>query len=342
MKTIGVIAELNPLHDGHKYLLKKIKSKYPNSVLIVAMSGNVVQRGGIAIESKFERARKVLNEGVDIVLEIPSYYSLSSADFFAKEGVKLLEKFGVNRLIFGSESNDPIMLKKYAKKILAKEKKIPKIMKKEGISYSSAIETIIKTRLKMNDLLAVSYLKSIFDLNVKMDIEIVKRIGSFKSATELRNEMYSSGLINRENYFDERKLFKLVLFSLINSNKENSVINYINNSINKEEMKFNSLEELIDELANKIYTKSRLRREIFLNFFGLEKSKYSRIRVLSSSLKGNDYLKRLRNKKIYTTNFIDEFKNEIKISRILDIVYKNQERLEIEGLNFKSSEEKQI
>ena len=95
MITAGIIAEYNPLHSGHKYHIESTRKETGADYVIVAMSGNFVQRGAPAMIDKFSRARSALTAGADLVVQIPPFYSLSSAEFFAKGGVSALVNTGV-------------------------------------------------------------------------------------------------------------------------------------------------------------------------------------------------------------------------------------------------------
>lgn len=100
MTTTGIIAEFNPFHNGHKYLLEQAQG-----VKIVAMSGNFVQRGEPAIVDKWTRAEMALRNGADLVVELPFLVAVQSADYFAQGAVDILERLGVDKLAFGTEEN---------------------------------------------------------------------------------------------------------------------------------------------------------------------------------------------------------------------------------------------
>ena len=102
MNTIGIIAEYNPFHKGHAHQLQELRRKYPNSALLVVMSGDFVQRGTPAIFSKFHRAQWAVMGGADIVFELPSMFAVSSAEYFAAGGVRLLHTLGCEAISFGS------------------------------------------------------------------------------------------------------------------------------------------------------------------------------------------------------------------------------------------------
>ena len=107
MKVVGIIAEYNPFHKGHQYQIEQLREKTGADYVIVAMSGNFLQRGVPALCDKFSRTRMALLNGADLVLEIPTIWATASAEYFAKGGVELLNKTGVvTHLGFGAESND--------------------------------------------------------------------------------------------------------------------------------------------------------------------------------------------------------------------------------------------
>ena len=112
MESIGIIAEYNPFHNGHLYHLEKIKEKYPAAVIVLVMSGNFTERGEVSLLDKWTKAEIALKAGIDLVIELPFPFATQSADFFSYGAITILEKLGVERVIFGSESNsiDDLML----------------------------------------------------------------------------------------------------------------------------------------------------------------------------------------------------------------------------------------
>lgn len=104
MKSIGVIAEYNPFHNGHAYQLAHIRQQLSADVIVVVMSGNFLQRGEPAAYDKWTRATWALQSGADLVIELPVAYSVQSADYFAQGGIQILEALGVAGINFGVES----------------------------------------------------------------------------------------------------------------------------------------------------------------------------------------------------------------------------------------------
>ena len=107
MKTVGIIAEFNPFHEGHKHLIEKCKENLGADRVVIVMSGDFVQRGAPAIVDKYARAKMALRSGADLVLELPVYYSTGSAEYFAQGAVSILNSLGcIDYLCFGSEHAD--------------------------------------------------------------------------------------------------------------------------------------------------------------------------------------------------------------------------------------------
>ena len=120
-KVAGVVSEFNPFHKGHEYLLQGIRQDLKADYIVTVMSGDFVQRGEPAFFSKFERAEKAVNKGIDLVLQLPVLYSLASSEYFAYGAIKILEELSfVDILVFGSESYDLESLKKEKKKSIKK------------------------------------------------------------------------------------------------------------------------------------------------------------------------------------------------------------------------------
>jgi len=137
MKIAAVIAEYNPFHNGHLYQLNKIRKEHGADRIIVVMSGDFAQRGIPTIVDKHIRARMALECGADLVLELPVYYALGSAEYFAQGAVALLDKLGVVDILhFGSEAGDISLLNRCAS-----------ILAKEPAEYSIALKAYLQPQL---------------------------------------------------------------------------------------------------------------------------------------------------------------------------------------------------
>ncbi len=213
MNIYGIIAEFNPFHNGHKYLLDKAKES-SDSAAVVVMSGNFIQRGEPAILEKHQRAKAALMCGADLIIELPVAFSVSGAQTFARGGVKLLSSLGsVNTLLFGSESGDTSRLSKTAE-ILNDSKVHNKIYElvKTGVTFAAAREGAVRNIyggdcadvLKYpNDNLAVEYICALNALRSKIKPEAVRRKGvshdalqtdgGFASASFIREKIMNGG-----------------------------------------------------------------------------------------------------------------------------------------------------
>ena len=213
MKTAGIIAEYNPFHTGHEYQINYIKEKLRIDYVVIAMSGDFVQRGTPALFSKYVRAEMALQSGADLVLELPVSISSASAELFARGGVQLLDGLGVTDILcFGSECGDTDALMELAK-ILAEE---PEAFQtalrrnlKNGMTFpkarSMALSAVFPESEKYqqllfspNNILGIEYCKAILRENSSISPVSIKREGNdyhentlsenhFPSASAIRN-----------------------------------------------------------------------------------------------------------------------------------------------------------
>ena len=192
MKVYGIIAEYNPFHNGHAYQIEETRKNGATHIAAI-MSGNYVQRGDVAMIDKFARARAAVEGGVDLVVEMPTVYSIASAGHFARAGVMMLGALGcVDGISFGSECGDLELLKNAAMASLNMsskenmEAKVKPFMEK-GMSFPAAMQQAIAIENgpmiasvfdSPNNTLAVEYLKAMKLLKLDFDIFTVKRKGA--------------------------------------------------------------------------------------------------------------------------------------------------------------------
>ena len=145
MNTIGIIAEYNPFHKGHAHQLQELRRKYPDSTLLVVMSGDFVQRGTPAIFSKFHRAQWAVMSGADIVFELPSMFAVSSAEYFASGGVRLLHALGCDAISFGASHTQVEDLVSIAKALNhPSTQESLRTLLGQGYSYGTALRKAIQ------------------------------------------------------------------------------------------------------------------------------------------------------------------------------------------------------
>ena len=146
MKAIGIIAEYNPFHNGHLYQINKIKETYPDYAIVVVMSGHFTQRGEVTIIDKWKRTKSALLNGVDLVVELPYPFATQSADFFSYGAITILNHLKVEKLVFGSETNQIEDLKVIAETQLNNDEfdKLVKIYSKLGKNYPTALSCALE------------------------------------------------------------------------------------------------------------------------------------------------------------------------------------------------------
>ena len=229
MTTVAIISEYNPFHTGHAYQIGKIREEFGEDTRIVAvMSGNYTQRGEIAILDKYTRAECAVRAGINLVLELPFPYSMSSAEFFARAGVKIANTLGVvDYLSFGAETADVKALtavaknmteKKFAMKlsILSSDQKYkalgyPRLM---ALAYSECFtDGLGRDFFKPNNILALEYIKALILEKSRILPHTVLRLGADYNEEKILDTQNQSASAIRE----------------LMRNDFNSALNYIPN-----------------------------------------------------------------------------------------------------------------
>ena len=213
--NIGIICEYNPFHNGHLYQVEKIREEFGEDANIIAvMSGNYVQRGGVAIADKGLRAKCAVLSGVNLVLELPFPFSMSSAEYFARAAVHILTEIGcVDYISFGSESGSLDALKKTAELMLTDEflkalEGLSEDSEKRKLGHAALCEIALRelagdaevVSFTPNNILAIEYIKAIISLDSPLKLHTVKRAfssfsdesfvpGSIQSATAIRKSI---------------------------------------------------------------------------------------------------------------------------------------------------------
>lgn len=210
MKAVGLVTEYNPFHNGHLYHLNKAMELTGADISVAVMSGDFVQRGEPAVLDKYVRASMALNSGVNLVVELPVNYAVSSAESFAAGALKVLNYIKADSIAFGSESGDIERLSKLAHILCDNEDTLYNEISKytaNGISYAAARQkTVEKLTDKdtaamltsSNNILAVEYLKAIIKNNYAIKPYTIKRQGDDYNDTDIRSD-YASATALRGN-----------------------------------------------------------------------------------------------------------------------------------------------
>lgn len=233
MKACGIVAEYNPLHTGHVYQMNKARQISQADCIIVVMSGNFVQRGEPAVIDKYARTRAALKAGADIVIELPVYYALSSAENFAKGAVLTLNEMKSTSICFGAETDNADRLAKISHAIISESPEYKAILNKalaEGLSYPAARQTALLEYLPeckniisgSNNILAIEYIKAILGNNLKMTYYPVLREGAGYNDDTDNAEFASAFGIRKMLMSDEHDRLKTYLTPVMYEEISNS------------------------------------------------------------------------------------------------------------------------
>ena len=211
MKACGIIAEYNPFHKGHHYQIEQIRKQTDADVIVVAMSGNFVQRGEPAIENKWHRAKMALENGADLIVELPTLSSAQATDWFAAGGVGILHAAKCQEIAFGVEdiridyqvafeewitlqarikedvTNDDMKSLTYASRLT--------LIAKESFGQNSPLYRLMQ---QPNQQLGFAYVKEIFSRNVPMDYLTIERKGNGHLDAKIQDEQFASGTALRK------------------------------------------------------------------------------------------------------------------------------------------------
>ena len=283
MTITGIIAEFNPFHNGHKYLLEQAEG-----LKVVAMSGNFMQRGEPAIVDKWTRTQMALENGADLVVELPFLVSVQAADFFGQGAVNILAQLRIDNLTFGTE--EVLDYQKIADLYTEKGAEMEQFVENlpDSLSYPQKTQAMWKEFADLdfsgntpNHVLALAYAKAVAGRNIKL--HPIQRQGAgyhsvdkdvdFASATALRQHqkdrdfldhfMPSVALFEQASKVSWDDYFPLLRYQIL-SNLDLTTIYQVNEEIavriNEAIKTAQSVEELVEAVATKRYTKARVRR----------------------------------------------------------------------------------
>ena len=332
MKTIGIICEYNPFHNGHKKQIDHIRTVFGEDCTIVClMSGSFVQRGHPALLEKSLRAEAALICGADLVLELPVTYALSSAEGFAAGGVKILSQF-CDVLCFGAETGNQVELMNTAKVLLSDGfSRVLREKLETGISFPAARQAALADMgcgsgllEKPNDILAVEYCKAILSQGSTLQPFVITRHGSYHadtpdlenpSATSLRNlavhgadwgdyvptaakSIFESGALHTLSAGERAILARLRTMS----DADYEALPYgsegLWRKLMRESRRCATLEQILTAVKSKRYTRSRLDRMVMCAFLGLTRDDLAQdppyVRVLGFGDRGRTVLNKAR------------------------------------------------
>ena len=280
MRVTGIIAECNPLHEGHKYLIREARRQTGADFIVIALSGDYVQRGAPSILSYEARTKALLDSGADLVVQLPLYTACSGADYFARGAAALMESLGVvTDLAFGSESGDLGMLENAAGTLSEESEEFRASLQarlREGLSYPraralAAGESPIPN--SPNDLLATEYLRALGQSGCRIRPLAIGRI-SCKSATQIRGEMIGSRQ-NTDPFLCSDDFSDLLLHALYREDSPAALTAYLDVSedlagrILSELPRFTTLSEFCKAVKTRNYTYTRISRALMHILLGM-------------------------------------------------------------------------
>ena len=332
--VVGLIVEYNPFHNGHLHHIQEIDRLFDDNIKIAVMSGDFVQRGEPSLINKFEKAKIALSQGIDIVIELPAFYSTQSAEIFAKGSVNLLNKFSCSHIVFGSESNNLDKLKRIATISLTKEFELSlREFLAEGFSYPTAFsKALFDEKLGSNDILALEYLKAIKSTNSKIEPYSIQREktgyydaekDNFSSATYIRKILLDYNKKKEDKLNKIKNLVPKFSYKILEENFGvfsclSDFYDLIKYNIIKNHSELKNIQDLEIGLENRLYKYSleNLSFEDFFNEVLTKRITISRLqRILLHSLFN------------LTENITEKVKNRVSFVKILGFSVKGQEYL---------------
>jgi len=336
MGAIGIIAEFNPLHSGHKLLIDTARQS--GKPVICVLSGNFVQRGDTAIIPKQKRVETALRCDVDVVAELPVLWSMSTTQNFALGGVSQLLALGVDEIIFGSECGDIELLLKTADLLLSNEfQKLVTQYTKDGVTFAvarekaalclGADEGILKGP---NNNLGIEYICAAKKIGAKITFSTIKRLGSqhdshdidsmYVSSSLLREKIKKGdygfaekfmpiaarGILRDEIVSDIHRLDTSILSHLRRKEKEDllclpDLSEGIENKLYFASRTSNSFVDLCEAVKSKRYTLARIRRLVLSAFLDLNNEHFLKeppyVRVLGFSESGAAHIGKINSTK---------------------------------------------
>ena len=345
--VIGLIVEYNPFHNGHLHHIQEIDRLFEDNIKIAVMSGDYVQRGEPSLINKFEKTKIALSQGVDIVIELPAFYSTQSAEIFAKGSINLLNKLSCSHIVFGSESNDLEKLKRIATISMTKEFELSlREFLAEGLSYPTAFsKALFDEKLGSNDILALEYLKAIKAINPKIEAYCIKREktgyyddekDNFASATHIRKILLDYNKKKEDKLNKIKNLVPEFSYKILEENFGvfsclSDFYDLIKYNIIKNHSNLKNIQDLEVGLENRLYKYSleNLKFEDFFNKVLTKRITISRLqRILLHSLFN------------LTETITEKVKNKIPFVKILGFSTKGQEYLNYLKKSYNYSERK--
>lgn len=341
MKILGIIIEASPFHNGHQYFIEEAKRNINPDILIAITSTSFTMRGDLSVVDKFSKTEILLENGIDIVLELPFFETMQSANFFANSTISILNKFNITDLAFGCETIDREFFEKVSTALEKIDNPKPSnfSLKKHitnQLIHMGFTDKEIALFNRPNFTLAIQYVQCIKKNNLNIQYHMIERIGNnfedleihsiYPSASSLRclleknqsiDHFVPTSLTYLQNY--PKALHNLFMITqaqyLLNPSENNLYFGSdegINNYILKKGDFKKDYSTLLNSLKNKKYTLSRIKRTILHTILKTNKQtmhQYNYLRILGINSNGLTYLHTLQKE---VKNYIFSNPNEAK------------------------------
>ena len=330
MRVSSLICEYNPFHNGHKYMIEKMREN-GCEYIIACMSGNFTQRGDFAVFDKYSRTKTALENGIDLVIELPVIYSCATAEKFAFGGVDILNSLGcVSEIYFGSECGNMEALRNTADILQSSEisEKIKKYLSL-GQTFAKARENAVADIDKIsaeilkspNNILGIEYIKALNKINSPILPQTIQRVGSEHDSLTVCENTASATLIRKMIYENNQEfkkyipspvfseihdfkkletavLYKLRMMSLEDFKNLPDISEGLENRLYSAVRNGTSIEQILSLAKTKRYTLARLRRILLYAFLGITQNDChilpQYIKILGFSQNGKNILRTMR------------------------------------------------
>lgn len=316
-KIFGFVAEFNPFHNGHKLFIDEIKKKYHPDVLIAVMSGNFVQRGDFAVLDKWQRTQIAIENGVDLVVELPFSKAVQPSNLFAEAAIKILSQMSVTDLVFGSESQIDFL--SIAKRLGDLEFK-QEFNQNYAQNYNQALlELGVDTESSPNKLLGINYAAAIENQHLEMNVHTILRNDQRYSATKIRNILLDGNdlsydklvpdqtfdFLKHEKLFSWENFYPYLRYNILTKTVNDLQLMYqmvegLNFKLKKEISTSDTFEQFLYKVKSKRYTLARIRRLLMYVLNNVDVNSMERafsqdyLRVLGFDSVGQKYLNNLK------------------------------------------------
>ena len=327
-KAVGIICEYNPFHNGHLYHLNRVKEIFNDYTVILVLNGYFTQRGLISTMTKEDKVKVALDFGIDLVIELPFIFGTQAADIFAKGAIQILNALNVESIVFGSELDNVKELTDIVD--VQNTPEYNKIIQEKldtGISYPVATAAATKlltgkTIDTPNDLLGISYIKCIKELNSSIKPYTIKRTNDYHSlntnskiisGSSIRNLLKNKENISNYipfdinkyhvNYWNLNAYFDIIKYKIITEQKNLTKYQTVDEGLECRLIKYidtcNSIEELTEKVKSKRYTYNRIQRMFVHILCSLTKEEAKNnnieyIRILGFNNNGKNYLNKIK------------------------------------------------